>query len=181
MKIMIIGASGTGKTSLGKEVAEVIGYTHLDSDDYYWKKTSPPYQEKVALTLRNDNIKKDFFKNENVVLSGCMPSWGEEWREVFDLVVFIQLEHEERIKRLLKREKERYGEKLESDEYIIQNSKGFLNWARQYDNPYFTGKTLAYHVHWLKHLQSEVLHVDGKTEFSVNVDIIVNEIRKLNT
>ena len=32
-KIHILGASGSGTTTLGKEISEKWGHTHLDSDD----------------------------------------------------------------------------------------------------------------------------------------------------
>ena len=39
MKILIFGASGSGTTTLGKEIEKITDFTHLDVDDYYWKKT----------------------------------------------------------------------------------------------------------------------------------------------
>ena len=42
MKILIFGVSGSGATTLGRELGKLIQYVHLDSDDYYWKKTEPP-------------------------------------------------------------------------------------------------------------------------------------------
>ena len=40
MKILIFGASGSGTTTLGKEIEKRTDFTHLDIDDYYWKKTT---------------------------------------------------------------------------------------------------------------------------------------------
>ncbi len=68
MKILIFGASGSGTTTLAKELACKSNFVHLDADDYYWKQTKNPYTEKVPLYKRNENIKKDFFKHENVVV-----------------------------------------------------------------------------------------------------------------
>lgn len=36
--IMIIGSSGSGKTSLGKMVADKLGYPYFDVDDYIWRR-----------------------------------------------------------------------------------------------------------------------------------------------
>ena len=55
MKILIFGASGSGTTTLASEIETKTGFKHLDVDDYYWKKTNPPYQEKIPLTERNEN------------------------------------------------------------------------------------------------------------------------------
>ena len=35
-KIHIIGAAGSGTTTLGIELANVLPHVHLDTDKYYW-------------------------------------------------------------------------------------------------------------------------------------------------
>lgn len=37
------GASGSGTTTLGKELATEMGYHHFDADDFYWEQTDIPY------------------------------------------------------------------------------------------------------------------------------------------
>ncbi len=78
------------------------------------------------MNKRNENLKVDFEQFENVIVSGSMVSWGKEWETSFDLTIFIRLDNEERMKRLKKREVERYGGKLLTDKNIQQNSKAFL-------------------------------------------------------
>ena len=36
--IMIMGSSGAGKTTLGNLVANELGYTFVDIDEYIWRK-----------------------------------------------------------------------------------------------------------------------------------------------
>ncbi|GAB1858716.1 adenylate kinase [Flavobacteriaceae bacterium MHTCC 0001] len=177
MKILLFGASGSGTTTLGNGIEKQTDFKHLDVDDYYWEKTNPPFQEKVPLTERNENLKTDFKKFENVVVSGSMVSWGKEWETVFDLAIFIQLENTERMERLKKRETERYGKKLLTDKKIQRNSKAFLEWANQYENPNFDGRTLKLHNDWIELLDCKVLRLDGKTELNKNVGIVLNEIK----
>jgi len=33
--IMVFGASGSGTTTLGRELAQILGFAHLDIDDYF--------------------------------------------------------------------------------------------------------------------------------------------------
>nr|WP_321237575.1 AAA family ATPase [uncultured Psychroserpens sp.] len=179
MKILLFGASGSGTTTLGKEIEKRTNFKHLDVDDYYWKKTIPPFQEKIPLAKRNENLKVDFKKFENVIVSGSMVSWGKEWEIAFDLAIFIRLENKERIERLKKREIERYGEKLETDKKIQQNSKAFLKWADQYENPSFDGRSLKVHKEWIKLLECELLRLDGKTELAINVEKVLSEIKNV--
>ena len=40
--VHVFGASGAGTSTLGRALTE-YGYTHLDTDDYYWKPTDPMF------------------------------------------------------------------------------------------------------------------------------------------
>ncbi|MHA7057202.1 AAA family ATPase [Aquimarina sp. M1] len=179
MKILIFGASGSGTTTLAKQIENKIGFVHLDVDDYYWKKTAPPFQEKVPLNKRNQYLKIDVQKFDNVVVSGSLVSWGKEWESIFDLAVFIHLDNEERMSRLYKREKERYGTKLLTDKNIQKNSKAFLAWANQYENPNFEGRSLQIHLNWIALLNCTIIQLDGKMKLNDKTEKILAEIRKL--
>ncbi len=180
MKIVLFGASGSGTTTLGHEIEKRTNFKHLDADDYYWKKTNPPFSEKVPLTQRNENLKADFNNSENVIVSGSLVSWGREWETAFDLAVFIRLDNSVRMERLKKRETERYGEKLLNDKKVRENSKAFLEWANQYENPNFDGRTFKVHSNWIESLVCKVLRLNGANQLNSNVEIILNEIKVCN-
>ena len=177
MKILLFGASGSGTTTLGNEIEKSTDFKHLDVDNYYWKKTIPPFQEKIPLRERNENLKTDFYNFKNVIVSGSMVSWGKEWETAFDLAVFIRLENTERMERLKKRETERYGDKLLTDKKIQRNSRAFLEWANQYENPNFEGRTLKTHNDWIELLDCKVLRLDGQNELKENAERILIEIK----
>jgi len=50
--VHITGASGSGTTTLGRALAERLGWMHLDTDDFYWLPTDPPYREKRPAETR---------------------------------------------------------------------------------------------------------------------------------
>ena len=39
--IILFGSSGSGTTTLGREVARRLGFPHYDLDDYLWRKDTP--------------------------------------------------------------------------------------------------------------------------------------------
>ena len=41
--IHIFGAFGSGTTTLGKKICEELGYTLMDTDDYFWMPTDPKF------------------------------------------------------------------------------------------------------------------------------------------
>jgi|SRR6056297_75713 len=179
MKVMVFGGSGVGKTTLASEVAVRVGFKHLDSDDYYWKQTRPTFQGKRSFFSRNRKIKVDFKKYDDVIISGCMMTWGKEWHSAFDMAVFIRLENELRLARLRKREIQRYGKALKHDNKVKENSKLFLEWAKLYENPNYKGNTLFSHEKWMKSCNSQVLRLDGRHSLKSNMLKVINEIEKL--
>ena len=113
-----------------------------------------------------------------MIISGCMMTWGPEWHHAFDLVVFIRLEDEVRMARLRQREVDRYGEELTDNENIKENSRLFLEWASQYENPHFTGNTLKFHSAWLKSCPAHILRLDGRDPLAHNAQRVIAEIER---
>lgn len=179
MKILIFGASGSGTTTLGKELELKSGYSHLDVDDYYWEKTNPPFQKKIPFSIRIENLKADFSRQENVVVSGSLVSWGDDWEHAFDLAVFLRLDPRIRLERLKNREWERYGELLHKDKITQKNSEDFLAWAARYDHPDFEGRSLKIHLEWISKLNYPVLTLDGQLPLEVKVEEVMKFIQGL--
>lgn len=78
MRILITGASGSGTTSLGRELAGIRGWDFFDADDYYWIPTDPPYTEKRDHSRRMAKILNDLSLCSNAVVSGSIMNWGLE-------------------------------------------------------------------------------------------------------
>lgn len=135
MKIMIMGASGAGATTLG--IAFVNNnnnnFLHLDSDDYFWEKTNPPFQEAKTIEERNLLFESDFYSQKNIVVTGSIFHWNMAYKDLFDLVVLLYIPKELRLKRLADREISRYGEQILFDEKLNEKYKAFLAWAAEYD------------------------------------------------
>lgn len=57
--VHVFGASGTGTTTLGMEVARVLGGTFLDTDTFYWAPTDPPFTTKRDPAERIARIERE--------------------------------------------------------------------------------------------------------------------------
>lgn len=151
MQILITGASGSGTTTLGRALANKLGLTFLDADDYYWLPGNPPFQQKRERTLRLSLLLADLNKVESAVLSGSVVNWGSEIEESFSLIIFLTLPAPIRVARLRERELAHVG----------QVDLNFLAWAAQYDEGGMAGRSLAIHERWLSERSCEVVRIDG--------------------
>ena len=57
--IHIFGASGSGTSTLGREIASGLGYRFMDTDDYFWLPTDPKYTHKRPVSERLALMRQD--------------------------------------------------------------------------------------------------------------------------
>ena len=178
MKIVIFGASGSGTTTLAQSLANRLGWLHLDADDYYWAKTAIPFETKVPSAERNAHLKQDFEAHPQVIISGSLVTWGQYWNQVFDLGVFLKIPPEIRLERLRKREIERYGQAIAESTSRQKKMQEFLDWAAQYDDPSFDGRSITRHRQWIQLLACEVLEIDGDFTNEARMQKVLDKIEK---
>jgi adenylate kinase family enzyme len=159
-RIHITGASGSRVTSLGVYLARTLDVPHLDTDDFYWQPTDPPFTEKRPVPERLALMRSDMGAG-GWVISGSLDGWGDPLLGAADLIVFLTLARAERLARLIRRERERFGARIGPGGDMEQIHKAFLDWAVQYDEPGFTGRSRARHEAWLAELDMPVLRLDA--------------------
>ena len=176
--IHIFGASGSGTTTLGKKIADELGYKHMDTDDYYWLPTDPKFTRKRPATERVALMKKDIEQSENVVISGALAGWGDPLIPYFTLAVRIELEQSVRIERLRQREKARFGSRIEPGGDMYRQHLEFIEWAKSYDIGGVHMRSKAKHDEWQKLLLCECLHLDGGNTIEHNFEIVKQKLNK---
>ena len=71
-RIHILGASGSGTTTLGAALAERFGVIHLDTDEYFWEPTDPPFQHPRARKQRQTLLAAALDAHSRWTLSGSL-------------------------------------------------------------------------------------------------------------
>lgn len=150
MKLHILGASGSGVTTLGELLSEKLGLKYFDSDDYFWIRTDVPFTQRCNPIERNQQIADALSQSENWILGGSIIDWGENLFPEFDLIIFLYLPANIRIERLKKREFEKFGNIIFEDKKRAEQFNKYLAWATDYDNDTGIAKrTLKAHQNWL--------------------------------
>lgn len=157
-KIHILGASGSGTTTLGKLLAKELNFRFLDSDDYFWKhKFDETWPAETRLELLHGEIKRQ----ELWVLSGATIPWGNSLKDLYDLVIFLSVPNEVRLKRLEEREMERWGERALPGREKHEHFLNFMEWANLYEDGGLDVRSRKSHENWLKGLTCPVLRLSG--------------------
>lgn len=160
-RLHITGASGAGTTTLGKALAARLDCAHLDTDAFYWAPTEPPFLTPRPMPERLERLEAALSAQRDWVLSGSLMGWGDPLIPHFSLVVFLQVPPDVRLPRLRRREQGRYGDRIAPGGPMAEQHQAFIAWAGQYDDPDFTGRSLARHQAWLASLPCPVIRITG--------------------
>lgn len=97
-RIVIVGASGCGKTQLGKQLSEQLGIKQTDLDDLYWL---PNWTPRADGDFERAII--DVAKESSWIISGNQTRWRHLIWPHADAIIWIDLPKTTLVYRLLKR------------------------------------------------------------------------------
>ncbi|MDX8362717.1 AAA family ATPase [Cytobacillus sp. IB215316] len=173
-KIHILGASGSGTSTLGSSLSKVLPHIHLDTDDYFWK---TKFTKQRQVPERRRMLQKDLSQNESWILSGAVCGWGDMFINYFDLVIFIWIPQDIRLERLKKREFQRYGNEISAGGSKYEQSKTFLEWASLYDSAGLEVRSKTLHEHWMAELSCPILKIEGDCSVNERVNLVYDYLK----
>ena len=150
-RLHILGAPGSGVTTLGKALAERLGCPHFDTDNYHWFTDDVlPYRRRRNPDHRRQLLSRDLDATDHWVLSGSLCGWGDVFIPRFDAVVYLWLPADVRIARIRARELQRYGaERLAPGGDLHQVYEKFVSWAAAYDDMSDNTRSRTKELEWL--------------------------------
>jgi len=161
-RVHIFGASGSGTSSLASALAAKHGHRHLDTDDFFWLPTDPPFEQPRPREARLALLRSALAESPSWVLSGSLCGWGDPLIPQFDLVVFLVVPTDVRLTRLRAREATRYGYGAIAPGGARHAAHvAFIAWADRYDTGDIEMRSRALHEAWLSTLPGPVVRLEG--------------------
>jgi len=161
LNIHVMGASGSGTTTLGQALSEELGIRHLDTDHFFWMPTDPPFTTPRPVEARVEMLRETIKASDGWVLSGSALKWGVEFEPLYDLIVFLRIDPVMRMARIREREETRYGDRIKPGGDMAQKSQEFLEWAESYDTAGPERRSAASHEQWLTERATPLLRLDS--------------------
>lgn len=182
MNIQITGASGSGKTFLGKKLSEVLNYNFVDTDDilWVWDEDVQPYTIAVSDEESCKILKQILLKNNSTIVSGMFYPWSESLIPMFDLLIIIETNKEIRKKRIIEREFEMYGNRFKKGGDMYEQFNQFLDWAMSYDTSDDKLGSKSETDNWAKKFDCKVLYIDGSKPIGEKIKIILKRIKEIS-
>ena len=173
--IHITGGSGSGTTTLGLAIAERYGHRLLDTDDFFWEPTDPPFtairppSERIRLLEAELDHSASPGAGRPVsagadrwIISGSLDRWGHPLIPRFDLVIWLTVPEEVRVDRLRARERAEFGARIDLGGDMNEIHEGFIEWSRKYDTAGLEMRSHARHAEWTARLSCPVIQIDGE-------------------
>lgn len=130
MKIQVIGASGTGKSTLCRALSDKTGVYWIDTDKYLWKDDT--FTENYPVDERMKMYDDDIAKHSDYIVSGSVHFWNPLGFADRELLVLLILDEEARMKRLYERELERFGARMLPGGDHYETTREFIDWCATY-------------------------------------------------
>ncbi len=172
----ILGAPGSGVTTLGKALAAELAWQHFDTDDYHWFTNDDlPFRRRRNPDHRRQLLTQDLNASAPWVLSGSLCGWGDVFIPCFDAVVYLWLPAAVRIERIRAREIARYGaERIEPQGDLHLVYEKFLDWAATYDEPGERSRSRLKELEWMHALPCPTLIIEEELPLSQLMEKVLN-------
>ncbi len=133
--IIIMGLNGCGKTTVGRMLAEELGYFRMDAEDYYFLKPgdyslSRPQEEVHRL------MEMDAYEHGHFVLSCVRCNVTDTLVSLVDLAVVLRTAPETRAARIVEREERRFGSRVLPGGDMYQSQQDFHAFAARRTEAY---------------------------------------------
>ncbi len=187
--IAIMGLNGAGKSTIAHALAKRLGYYELDVEDCYFPEQSEsrlwslendsiietkhlgqlPFSEPRKSAEVEENIINSIKANPDFIISGVTMNWSTEITDKIDIVFCVITPVEERVKRVISRERKRFGDRVTEGGDMFSQQMEFKRFVEAKDSQVVRQS--------IENLDCPVIYIDGTIPTSQSIEIIIDKIR----
>lgn len=171
--IIICGLNGSGKSTIGREIAKLLNYKFIDVEDYYFVGNNSNYKYDYSRS-KNEVITlllEDMNKSKNFVMASVIGNYGDEIISKYTCVIMINVPTEISIKRIKKRSYEQFGDRMLFGGDLYEKEKHFFDMVAL--------KSTADIKKWVNTVNCPVIEIDGTKTIDYNIELLMNKLSEL--
>ena len=171
MGILICGLNGTGKSTLGRMLADRMGYEFIDNEDLWFPKTdssytfSGPRSEEEVIRLLEERISG----NNRFIFAAVKGNYGDKLTASLDHIVLVEVPKQIRSRRVRDRSYQKFGDRILPGGDLHEKEEKWFSLTDSRPDAYVTD--------WLETVDCPVIRIDGTRPVEENVDYLVSVLR----
>lgn len=168
--IIVCGLNGTGKSTLGKALAEKLNFHFIDSEELYFGKKGTDYTYGASRT--RDEVEallmKEIKEHKDFVFCSVKGDYGERFYPFFRYAVLIEVPKDIRMRRIKERSFRQFGNRMLPGGDLYEQEERFFE---------FAGSRAENTVEkWVCAVNCPVIRIDGTKTIEENVDFIAGQL-----
>lgn len=168
--IQICGLNGCGKSTLGKALAERMGFYFIDNEHLYFSRThaDEPYMSPRSRAEVERLLMEEVVSHPDFVFAAVKGDYGKDVLPMYNYVVVMEVSLRIRAQRVRNRSFQKFGSRmLEGGDLHDQEEAFFQLAASRRDEDI---------ERWLQQISCPVIRVDGTRPVEENVAYILRAI-----
>ncbi len=171
MGILICGLNGTGKSTLGKALADRIGFEFIDNEDLFFPKNDSSYEfassrgKDEVITLLENRISR----NDRFVFAAVKGDYGDQLIRALSHIILLEVPKSIRSVRVRERSYQKFGERIMPGGDLFNKESKWFSIVDCRPDDYVTS--------WLETVDCPVIRVDGTLPIERNVEYLMAIIR----
>jgi len=167
MGILICGLNGTGKSTLGRMLADRMEYEFIDNEDLFFPKEDPAYafsgprNEEEVIRLLEERIRD----NNRFIFAAVKGSYGDRLIASLEHIVLIEVPKQIRSRRVRDRSYQKFGNRILPGGDLYDKECAWFSLTDSRPDTYVTD--------WLETVGCPVIRIDGTLPVEENVDYLV--------
>lgn len=169
--IQICGLNGCGKSTLGRALAERIGFHFIDNENLYFSRTNTdePYMNPKSRADVERLLMEEVSKFPDFIFAAVKGDYGTDIIPMYDYIVMIEVPLNVRSHRVRNRSFQKFGNRMLIGGDLHDQEEAFFQIVESRRDDYIED--------WLQMVKCPIIRVDGTKTIDENVKHIIHELK----
>ncbi len=168
--IQICGLNGCGKSTLGKALAEKIGFHFIDNENLYFTRASidEPYNNPKSRADVERLLIEEVGRYPDFVFAAVKGDYGKDMISMYDYIVMMEVPKNVCARRVRNRSFQKFGNRMLIGGDLYNQEEAFFQMVDSREDEFIET--------WLQMVNCPIIRVDGTKPIEDNVEYIIKEI-----
>lgn len=169
--IQVCGLNGCGKSTLGRALAQKIGFHFIDNEELFFTRNAAdePYQNPRSRAEVEKLLMEEVRKHGDFVFAAVKGDYGSAILPLYRYAVLIEVPKEIRLRRVRDRSFQKFGGRMKPGGDLYESEEVFFQTA--------AARPEDYAESWARTLPCPVVVVDGTRPVEENVERLAGLLR----